>query len=99
MGIYDAMVWEWSFKWVHFIVGQTTERRRYEINTWLIENCQTTKVKIGYLEIDCLIYTESQVSILSEELVKSLDLDISTYPVLELKTANGLKVINNIIYI
>ena len=36
----------------------------------------------------------SQVSILSEEVVKRLGLEISTYPNLELNAANGLKVIN-----
>ena len=37
----------------------------------------------------------SQVSIISEEVLKRLGLEISTYPNLELKAANVLKVINS----
>ena len=80
---------------VTVLVGQVTERGGYESKTWLIGTCPTTRVHIGHLEIDCLVDTGSQVSIISEEVVKILGLEISTYLNLELKAANGLKIIHS----
>ena len=67
----------------------------HEGKTWLIGTCPTTVVKIRQVEIECLVDTGSQVSILSARVVKRLGIDISIFPRLELKAANGLKVLNS----
>ena len=46
----------------------------HESKTWLIGTYPTTMVTIRHLEIYCLVDTGSQVSILSEEVVKRLGL-------------------------
>ena len=67
----------------------------HEEKTWSIGTCPTTVVKIRQVEIECLVDTGIQVSILSARVVKRLGIDISIFPRLELKAANGLKVLNS----
>ena len=67
----------------------------HEGKTWLIGTCPTTVVKIRQVEIERLVDTGSQVSILSARVVKRLGIDISIFPRLELKAANGLMVLNS----
>ena len=61
-------------------------------NNWLIRTCHREKVVINRRVLEYLIDIGSQVSVISEGMVRSSDLRvIPVYPTINLKTANGTK--------
>ena len=64
-------------------------------NACLVGVCPRTQIKICGREVECLIDTGSQVSLLPNKIVQSLGLEILKSPSLRLRAANGLEV-NNI---